>query len=129
MTLGRGRGLTLVEVLVAVVVCGAGLALVAAGISGAVRAESYAQGLTSAADHAELLLGRLEAGVLPLEDAAGDFTDDGAPELSWEVRLTPGEVEGLQVARLTVSWTSLGVERDLVVERQLFVDPLEGGIQ
>ena len=123
------RGLTLVEVLVAVVLCGSGLAVVAAGISSSIRGEAYAGNLTRAADHVELIMGRLESGVLALEDADGDFSEDGAPDLTWEVRLDNTEIEGLQVAAVTVRWESQGVDRDFTVLRDFFVDPLVGGVQ
>ena len=129
MTVGGRRGLTLVEVLVAVVLCGAGLAVVSTGISSAIRGEAYAGNLNRAADHVELIMGRLESGVLPLEDAEGDFSEDGAADLAWEVRLDNTNVEGLQVATVTVLWESQGVERDFVVPREFFVDPLIGGVQ
>lgn len=125
----RRRGLTLVEVLVAVVLCGAGLAVVAAGISSAIRGEAYAGNLSRAADHIELIMGRLESGVLLLENAEGDFSEDGAPDLTWDVRMDNTEVEGLQVATVTVYWESQGVQRDFSVPREFFVDPLIGGVR
>ncbi len=119
----RRRGMTLIEVLVAVVVCGAGLAIAAAGVSAAVRAEGHAQDLSRAAAHLELLLGRLEAGVLPLSDAQGTFEEDGAPELSWQVVCRPGEREALTDVQATVRWTRLDAEREQSVQRLLFIDP------
>jgi Tfp pilus assembly protein PilV len=125
----RRRGLTLVEVLVAVVVCGAGIAVVATGISACVRAEGYAGNLVRAADHAQLVLARVESGILPIQSAAGDFTDEGYTDLFWELEVDNTEVEGLQVLTVTIVWVSQGVEREFTVERQLFVDPLLGGIR
>lgn len=118
--------MTLVEVLVAVVVCGAGLAIAAAGVSSAVRAEGHADDLSRAAAHLELLLARVEAGVLPLSDATGTFEEDGAPELSWSIVCRPGEREALTDVQATVRWTRLGAERELSVQRLLFVDPEYG---
>lgn len=120
---GVTRGMTLVEVLVAVVVCGAGLAIAAAGVSAAVRAEGHAADLSRAAHHLELLLGRLEAGVLPLSDAEGTFADDGEPDLAWSVVCRPGEREALTDVQAAVRWTRLGTERELAVQRLLFIDP------
>ena len=125
----RRSGLTLVEVLVAVVVCGAGIAVVATSVSACIRAEAYAGNLVRAADHAQLVLARVESGILPIEGAAGDFTDDGVTDLFWELEVDNTEVEGLQVLTVTIVWLSQGVERDFTVERQIFVDPLVGGIR
>ncbi len=124
--MSRRAGMTLVEVLVAVVLCGAGLAVVASGASGAIRAEAYAGDLARAADHLELLLARLESGELELQSAEGDFAEDGAADLAWAVDVTPGDLEGLQVATVAVAWTRYGTPRELVCQRTFFVDPLSG---
>ena len=123
----RRSALTLVEVLVAVVVCGAGIAVVATAVSACVRAEAYAGNLVRAADHAQLVLTRVESGILPIEAAAGDFTDEGHTDLFWELDVENTVVEGLQVLTVTIVWVSQGVERDYTVERQIFIDPLIGG--
>lgn len=120
------RGVTLVEVLVAVTICGAGLALIASAASGAVRAEAYAASVSRAVDHADLVLGRLESGELLLEDASGDFSEDGAPELTWSIKIDTTDTANLSVAEVTVTWTLHNVQRDLVLERMVFVDPEEG---
>jgi hypothetical protein len=125
----RRAGLTLIEVLVAVVVCGAGIAVVASAVAGTVRAEAYAANLVRAADHVELILARVESGILPIEPDSGDFAEDGEGDLSWELEVETTQVEGLKLLRVTVAWQSHGVDRDLTVERQLFMDPLVGGIQ
>lgn len=123
------RSLTLVEVLVAVVLCGAGLAVVAAGVSSAIRGEAYAGNLVRAADHVELVLARLQSGVLALESADGDFAEDGDADMLWEVTVDNTDVEGLQVMTVVVRWESQGVARDMTVEREIFVDPLVGGVR
>ena len=124
--MSRSRGVTLIEVLVAVVVCGAGLAIASGGISTILRADVHAEDLTRAADHLELLLARVESKVVPLEAARGDFNADGAPELRWELVVAPGEREGLTDVRATVTWTRWGQERELAVSRLIFVDPAAG---
>ncbi len=126
MKRGAVRGVTLVEVLIAVVLCGAGLAVVATGISGAIRAEAYSDDLVRAADHLDLLLARLESGELELSDDVGDLAEDGAPDLIWTVEVGAGDLEGLQVARVTVGWRRHGVDRELVCERAFFIDPQAG---
>lgn len=126
------RGLTLIEVLVAVVLCGAGLAVVAGGVAAAVRAEAHAGEITRAADHIDLVFQRLLSGELALENAVGDFSDDGASELRWAVEVdTPTETqtEGLQSLRVTVFWTAVQGERQLSALRWIFIDPLQGGVR
>jgi len=127
----RARGITLIEVLVATVVCGAGVAIAAGGVAAAVRAEAYAEDTTRAAEHLDLILAQLEGGVLALEDASGTFDGDDearserADGLTWEVVLGTTDVANLNTARVTVRWTRHGVERELSVERLYFVDPLD----
>lgn len=125
----RTRGLTLVEVLVAVVLCGAGLAIASLGLAAAVRADGHAGDLSRAAHHVELLLARLESDELPLEASAGDFAADGAPDLRWEVAVASTQTEGLQEVTATVRWDTPAGERDLEVVRWIFVDPEVGGVQ
>lgn len=126
------RSLTLIEVLVAVVLCGAGLAVVAGGVAAAVRAEAHAGQITRAADHVDLVFQRLLSGELPLETSVGDFTDDGSSELRWAVEVDiPSETqtEGLQSLRVTVFWDAVGGERQMSFVRWIFVDPLQGGVR
>lgn len=130
--LRRVRGLTLIEVLVAVVLCGAGLAVVAGGVAASVRAEAYAADLTRAADFADVILARIESQELALEAASGDFTDDGDADVAWQVELdSPQDVqtEGLQILAVRIVWERYGVERDFLVERWIFSDPQAGGVR
>jgi hypothetical protein len=122
----RRRGATLIEVLVAVVVCGSGLAVAATGISAALRAETHADDLSRATACLDLLLARVEGKVLPLETAKGDFAADGEPDLAWDLTVEPGEKEGLMDARLVVRWTRHDAERELAITRLIFVDPKAG---
>lgn len=126
-----GRELSLVEVLVAVVVCGAGLAVAASGIAAAVRAEAHAERLSRAAAHLEQLLAEVESGVLPLEDGEGVFEgeDAAAIALRWSLHVSTTDVEGLLSIQATVLWDEGGLAHDLSVERLLFVDPLLGGLR
>ena len=121
-----GAGLTLVEVIVAVVVCGAGIAVAALALTATVRAEARVGDLDRASAEADLLLARYEAGILPLEDAEGDFTSDGAPDLTWTVVVEQSDLAGLSDLALTVRWTRQGGEHDLVLHRWLFTDPKTG---
>lgn len=127
--MSRARRLTLIEVLIAVVVCGAGIAVVSLGISTSLRAEQRAGNLDRAAAYLELLTTRLQSEELNLEESSGDFTDDGAPDLRWSVALEGTDREGLQQASLAVLWTEPNGDHELRVERLIFVDPLVGGVQ
>lgn len=122
----RRSAQTLVEVLVAVVVCGAGLAVAASGISQALRAAGHADDLDRAARLLDTLLARLEAGVLKLEDQEGDFDAEGYPDVAWTIIVRPGTLEGISDATLTVLWSRTGQPRELVVTRSIFVDPQAG---
>jgi Tfp pilus assembly protein PilV len=115
--------MTLVEVLVAVVICGAALTIAAGGIAAALRADDAADDLARASSCMRLLLARLESGAVALEAGTGDFADDGEPGFTWEVTVEPGEVEGLTDCHLAVRWTRFNQERELDVSRLLFVDP------
>ena len=123
------RGMTLIEVLVALVVVGAGIAVITLGISTSLRAEQRAGNLDRGAAYLELLTTRLQSEELNLEEASGDFTEDGAPDLRWSVSLQGTDREGLQQASLAVLWTEPNGEHELRVERLFFVDPLQGGVQ
>lgn len=126
------RRLTLVEVLVAVVLCGAGLAIVAGGVAASVRAESYADDLSRAADHAELVMTRLESQELALENQTSDFSDDGRADLSYEVEVNnPQDVqtEGLSEVTIRIRWIRYNQERTFELVRWVFVDPQAGGVR
>ena len=124
------RAMTLVEVLVAVVVCGAGVAVVAGGIAAAVRADGHAERLTRAAGNLELLLAQVESQVLPLEDGEGDFSESGGQsDMRWALSVGTTEIEGLVSISATVLWEESGIEHDLSVERLVFIDPLMGGVR
>ncbi len=123
---GSRRAQTLVEVLVAVVVCGAGLAVAASGISQSLRAAGHADDLDRGARLLDTLLARLEAGVLKLEDQEGDFDAEGAPDVAYTVIVRPGTLEGISDATITVLWSRTGQLRELVVTRSIYVDPQAG---
>ena len=120
-------GVTWVEVVVAVTLCGAGLAVVSTGLAAAVRAEGYAADHSRAARLLDLVLARIDAQVLDLADQDGDFTEEGAPEVRWEIETGTTTIENLQELTVTVRWDEPGGEREVSVVRQVFVDPLAGG--
>lgn len=122
----RARGhrrLTLIEVLVATVLCGAGLVVACLALSGVVTSEDGAAERVRAARALERLLARLEAEELLLTAARGDFTAEGEPWLRWEITVAPGQVEGLLELVLTTRWDTPRGEQALEVERAFFVDP------
>lgn len=119
----RARGVTLVEVLVTAVVCGAGLAVIASAISTSIRAEGRAEGVGKATRLLALQLGRLEGGVIAPQDTSGTFSDEGDDDISWSLVTTPSDVANLLQCTLTVTWDEHGETRDLSLVRLLYLDP------
>ena len=121
------RGFTLVEVLVALVLCSAGIVVVSGAISQCVLSDGKAGELELAADLMEGLLAQLSSGEVELSSGSGTFDDVGYPEVRWSVEVDPGEIEGLVEARCAVLWTSTTGERSLELQRSYFLDPIAGG--
>ena len=103
-TVHNNRGFTLVEALVAVILCGV-------GVVAAMQALASLQKTNINAVHSERLL-RLatnkieEIGVLsPVTETPtdGDFSDDGAPDASYNIDVQPGPVDGTFVVTITAS--------------------------
>ncbi len=104
LTVRSNRGFTLVEALVAVVLCGV-------GVVAAMQALSSLQKTNINAVHAERLL-RLatnkveEIGVTsPITETPtdGDFSEDGAPDATYSVDIQAGTVDGTYVVTITAS--------------------------
>lgn len=98
------RGFTLVEALVAVILCGV-------GVVAAMQALASLQKTNINAVHAERLL-RLatnkieEIGVTsPITETPtdGDFTDDGAPDATYNIDIQVGSVDGTYVVTITAT--------------------------
>ena len=121
------RGLTLIEVLVALVLCTAGIVVVSGAISQCLLTEGRAAERELAADLLEGLLSQLSSGEQTLASASGTFEDVGFPEISWSVEVDPGEIEGLVEARCAVLWTSSTGPASLELQRSYFQDPIAGG--
>jgi hypothetical protein len=119
----RSRGVTLVEVLLAAVVCGAGLAVIAGAIATSIRTEVRADGMVRAARLLDLQLGRIEGGILPLQAASGTFEEEGEADVQWDIAVEPATVANLQQVTLTAEWLEGGDSRDLQLVRLIFVDP------
>ncbi len=120
---GSARGLTLVEVLVTAVVVGAGLALVAGALSASIRAEAHADNLVRISRLLDLQLGRLEGGVLAQQNATGDFTTDGAPDVTWSITVETTQTPNLNQVTIEADWDETGVKQDMEVVRLFYVDP------
>jgi type II secretion system protein I len=110
------RAQTLVEVLVATVVLGIGLAAILNGFSACLNAVSVLRGQSVARDFCATAVSQLRTNPSLLSsDEEGSLGDDH-PGFKWrrEVRETPEQ--GLLAVRITVEWTSQGVARDYVLE-------------
>jgi len=121
----RRRGITLVEVLLAAVVCGAGLSVILSGIAATAKADIHAEALVRATRLLELELGRLEGGVVPLAAATGDFSLDGAPDVSWTIDVQPTDTTNLNAVTLTATWkeNQNDDDRTFSIVRLIFQDP------
>lgn len=104
LTMHSRRAFTLVEAMVAVILCGV-------GVVAAMQALASLQKTNINAVHAERLL-RLaankieEIGVtLPVTETPtdGDFSEDGAPDASYNIDVQAGSVDGTYVVTLTAS--------------------------
>jgi type II secretory pathway pseudopilin PulG len=98
------RAFTLVEAMVAVILCGV-------GVVAAMQALASLQKTNINAVHSERLL-RLasnkieEIGVTsPVTETPtdGDFSDDGAPDASYKIDVQPGTIDGTYVVTITAS--------------------------
>jgi len=103
-TVRNSRGFTLVEALVAVILCGI-------GVVAAMQALASLQKTNINAVHSERLL-RLatnkieEIGVTsPITETPtdGDFTEDGAPDATYIIDIQPGAVDGTYVVTIAAS--------------------------
>ena len=103
-TVRNRRGFTLVEALVAVILCGV-------GVVAAMQALASLQKTNINAVHAERLL-RLatnkieEIGVTtPITETPtdGDFTEDGAPDATYNIDIQVGSVDGTYVVTITAT--------------------------
>ena len=104
LTMHSRRAFTLVEAMVAVILCGV-------GVVAAMQALASLQKTNINAVHSERLL-RLAANKIeeigvtsPVTETPtdGDFTDDGAPDASYNIDVQPGTVEGTFVVTITAT--------------------------
>jgi type II secretory pathway pseudopilin PulG len=123
MRRARSRGLTLVEVLLAAVVTGAGLAVVCEAITMSIRADIRADNMIRVARLLDLQVNRLEGGVLPIQAATGDFSDDGEADVTWNLAVDTTDTANLQQVTITATWIEHGEPHDLDVVRLMYTDP------
>ena len=110
---GARRGFTLVEVLVALVIMGAALAMLSQGFAAGGLASYGAQNQTLAAIEAASKIAELEAGLLPL-DIGQSGTLEAQPDGSWtwEIATEPLTAPaGLYHVTVTIRWVESGGER------------------
>lgn len=117
------RGLTLVEVLMATVVVGAGLALVASGLATSIRAEAHADNLVRVSRLIDLQIGRLEGGVLAVQNATGDFSLDGHPDVTWTITVGNTLTANLQQVTVEADWDEAGTAQSMQIARLFYQDP------
>jgi prepilin-type N-terminal cleavage/methylation domain-containing protein len=110
------RGLTLMEVLVAMIVLGVAIVGIAQGFTVGLRAASTARGTTTATQLAVAKLAELDAGLVPVtQDDEGDFEDFGEPDFRWRIESRTTSWLGLYEVVVTVTWPDRGTTRDLTV--------------
>jgi prepilin-type N-terminal cleavage/methylation domain-containing protein len=115
----KTQGFTLIEVLVALVVAVAAMALVAQGFSTGARASTSSQYATRAALLAQRVITDLETGYLPTtSNQNGDFDDE--PDFTYDTLTeTPDftDVPNLQKVTVTIRWKERNVDQSFVVVR------------
>ncbi|GEM_PF-1151432 len=120
----RNAGFTLVEVIVAVVILGTGVAMMAQGVTAAIRANARVQRITRASMAADEIFQRMEIGEIDvqtqnegtLEDVglpvgsggAGEAEEDYRTVFRWESEVQTWTEEDLYLVILTVYWNLYG---------------------
>jgi len=104
------RGFTLIEVLVALVVAVAAMALLSQGFTTGARASTSAQFATRAAMLAQRVLTDFETGQLPLtSNQSGGFDDE--PDFSYETTSATGSITGLTQLTIRIKWQERNQDR------------------
>jgi len=112
---GRRGGVTLVEVLVAMVVLGVGLVSVLRALSTCMRVAGIIGGEAIAEEAAVRMLSELrENPQLLLSGDSGDL-GERRPGFTWRRELRETGEPGVLAVRITLAWTSQGVPRDYSV--------------
>ena len=104
------RGFTLIEVLVALVVAVAAMALLSQGFTTGARASTTAQFATRAAMLAQRVITDLETGQLSLlSTQSGAFEDE--PDFSYETTTATGSISGLTQVTVRIKWQERNQDR------------------
>jgi prepilin-type N-terminal cleavage/methylation domain-containing protein len=110
------RGFTLIEVLVALVVAVAAMALLSQGFTTGARASTTAQFATRAAMLAQRVLTDFETGQLPLSsNQSGTFDDE--PDFSYETTSATGSITGLTQLSIRIKWQERNQDRSYELVR------------
>ncbi len=111
-------GFTLIEVLVAMVVAVAAMALLGQGFTTGARASVTAQYATRAAILAQRVITDLETGVLQSTSSqSGKFDDD--PDFGYETKSETVDLTGLSKVTVTITWQERNVDQSFVLVRLL----------
>jgi len=106
----KRRGFTLIEVLVALVVAVAALALLSQGFTTGARASTTAQYATRAALLAQRVVTDFETGQLPLSsNQSGTFEDE--PDFTFDTNSQTGSLTGLTQLTITIRWQERNQDR------------------
>lgn len=97
------RGLTMIEVVVAIALLGTGIAACVACIGSATQAAGRAEEFTAVQLLAREKLAELELQGGQEGEASGDFGEE-RPGFGWQTLIMPAEVPGLEWVRLRVLW-------------------------
>jgi prepilin-type N-terminal cleavage/methylation domain-containing protein len=130
----RRRGMTLLEVLVAMVVLGVAVVGIAQGFTVGLRAAAIARATSTAMELARAKLAEVDAGLIPVtQDADGDFSDYGEPDFRFSLDSRTTDYTGLYELALTVEWPDRGETRSYTVIQWMLdrqagaVSALQGG--
>ena len=112
------KGFTLIEVLVAMVVAVAAMALLGQGFTTGARASVTAQYTTRAAILAQRVIADFESGSQSATSTqSGKFDDD--PDFTYETKSETGDVTGITKLTVTILWQERNVDQSFVLVRLL----------
>jgi len=127
-------GMTLLEVLVAMIVLGVAVVGIAQGFTVGLRAAAIARATSTAMELARAKLAEVDAGLIPVtQDDDGDFADYGEPDFRYTLDSRTTDYTGLYEVVLTVEWPDRGETRSHTVIQWMLdrqagaVSALQGG--